>query len=85
MFATGDNPTPSEFNLRLSVIPPAQGTIPLNLTTLWAWDSALGGWYFYAPGLEVTGGLVNYISSKNYLDFGNKTLAPATGFWVNKP
>jgi len=35
--------------------------MPLNLTTLWAWDSALGGWYFYAPGLEVSGGLANYI------------------------
>jgi hypothetical protein len=40
---------------------------------------------FFAPSLVNSGGLSNYISSKNYLSFGSKALTPATGFWVNKP
>ncbi len=85
LIATGDNKTPSEFNKLLSVTPPAIGVVPLNVTTLWAWDSGLMNWYFYAPILEANGGLTNYITSKGYLDFGSKTLTPTTGFWVNKP
>jgi YVTN family beta-propeller protein len=87
LIATGDAVTPSAFNLALSLTPPAQGVIPLNLTTLWAWDSALMSWYFYAPSLETSGGLLNYITGKNYLDFiqHNKTLGQGVGFWVNRP
>jgi hypothetical protein len=77
LIATGDNLTPSLFN---------QG---LNITTLWAWDSGLSNWYFYAPNLDAQGGtkLTDYITSKNYLDFTakGKTLDSTTGFWVNKP
>ncbi len=87
LISIGDNKSPSNFNKALSVTPPAQGTIPINLTTLWAWDSALTNWYFYAPSLESSGGLAAYITSKGYLDFttNNKTLGPGVGFWVNKP
>ncbi len=85
LIAIGDNKTPSDFNKAISISPPAIGTIPLNITTLWAWDSTAANWYFYAPSLEANGGLTNYISGKGYLDFGIKTLTPTTGFWVNKP
>jgi uncharacterized repeat protein (TIGR02543 family) len=87
LIATGDNLTPSLFNQGLSNPPPSTGVIPLNITTLWAWDSGLSNWYFYSPSLEVNGGLANYISTKNYLDFTvkGKTLDSTTGFWVNKP
>lgn len=58
-----------------------------NVTTLWSWDNASSGWYFYAPRLDVGGALSGYIASKGYLDFtvNNKTLGPGVGFWVNKP
>ena len=85
LIATGDNKTPSAFNKAIGLTPPAAGDIPLNLTTLWAWDAVLANWYFYAPSLEKSGGLSSYIQSKSYLDFGTKTLTPTTGFWVNKP
>lgn len=85
LIAVGDNVTPGVFNLGLSASPPATGTIPLNVTTLWAWDSATGNWNFYAPSLGAAGELVNYITTKGYLDFGAKRLDPTMGFWVNKP
>ena len=85
LISTGDNPTPSAFNQALGVTPPAQGVIPLNITTLWTWDSGLSKWYFYAPSLDSNGTLASYITSKNYLNFGTNTLASTTGFWVNHP
>jgi hypothetical protein len=77
LIAIGDNKTPSQFNAVFGVAP---------LTTLWAWDAGLANWYFYASSLEAQGGnaLANYIGSKGYLDFGAKTLANGTGFWVNR-
>ena len=85
LIGTGDSLSPSAFNQALSVTPPALGTIPTNVTSLWAWDSTLMNWYFYAPSLEASGGLTSYITSKNYLNFGTKVLDPAMGFWVNYP
>lgn len=85
LVAVGDSPTASGFNKSLSITPPSQGVIPENLTTLWAWDSTIWNWYFYAPTLEKSGALGTYIASKGFLDFGNKALGPATGFWVNMP
>jgi hypothetical protein len=87
LIATGDNQTPRQFNQDLSVILPAAGVTPLNVTTIWAWDSIVSNWYFYAPNLDASNGLVSYISNKGYLDFTEKsrTLYPASGFWVNKP
>ena len=85
LIATGDGPTPSAFNRAMGTTPPSPGVVPINLTTLWAWDAAQTNWYFYAPSLEANGGLAAYITSKSYLDFGAKTLDPVTGFWVNKP
>lgn len=87
LIAVGDNPTPRAFNNRISATPPAAGDIPSNLTSLWAWDSAQNNWYFYAPNVDKAGTLGSYIFSKGYLNFStaNKTLDPATGFWVNKP
>ena len=87
LVATGNDVTPAAFNLSLSATPPTPGTLPLNLTTLWAWDNSASQWYFYAPQLDASGGLANYITSKGYLDFSknNKTLGKGLGFWVNKP
>jgi hypothetical protein len=87
LVATSTDVTPSTFNISLSATPPSQGTIPINLTTLWAWDNPLSQWYFYAPGLEASGGLGAYTSGKGYLDFNatGKTLGNGVGFWVNKP
>lgn len=86
LIAIGDNRTPSQFNQALSVTPPTPGLIPLNLTSLWAWNTALTSWHFYSPALEAKGGsaLDDYIASKGYLNFGAKVLDPAMGFWVNR-
>ncbi len=85
LISTGDNKTPRDFNNALSGTPPSVGTVAASvLTTLWAWSGS--SWYFYAPSLDNTGGLAAYTVSKGYLDFGlTTTLAPGTGFWVNKP
>jgi hypothetical protein len=85
--ATGNDVLPSALNLSLSAIPPAAGTVPINLTTLWAWDNALAQWYFYAPSLQANGSLGPYIAGKGYLDFTqhSKTLGNGLGFWVNMP
>jgi hypothetical protein len=86
LIAAGDNKTPTEFNAALSVTPPTNGsTLPLNLTTLWAWDAQATNWMFFAPSLVNNGTLSSYISSKNYLNFGTKPLTATMGFWVNKP
>jgi len=87
LIATGDNKTPRAFNNGLSFTPPSAGTsAALALTTLWAWNSSLTSWYFYAPSLDNTNGLAAYTSTKGYLDFGSTgTLAPGVGFWVNMP
>jgi hypothetical protein len=63
--------------------------VPVNLTSLWAWDAAQSNWYFYAPSLEAQGAssLPDFAASAGYLDFtsSNKTLGPGVGFWVSKP
>lgn len=85
LISVGDNATPVLFNSGIGLTPPAVGTIPSNLTTLWAWDSTLLNWYFYAPTLDANATLATYITSKNYLNFGAKVLDPVMGFWVNRP
>ena len=85
LVASGDNKTPSQFNVALGTTPPSTGVIPLNVTSLWAWDAAQSNWYFYASSLEKSGGLAAFVASKGYLDFGARTLDATTGFWVNKP
>ena len=86
LIAVGDNPLPRNFANTLSVTPPVAPAIAAtSLTTLWAWDSTLSNWYFYAPSLDNSGGLAAYITSKGYLDFATKMLYPTTGFWVNHP
>jgi len=87
LVATGSDVTPSAFNTSLSATPPSPGVIPINLTTLWAWDNPLSQWYFYAPSLEANGGLAAYITGKGYMDFTQraKTLGNGVGFWVNRP
>ena len=92
LVATAANATPATFNLSLTdplAPPPTVGVVPLNITTLWAWDSTQSKWYFYAPSYEAQGGtaLIDYITGKGYLDFtsANKTLGNGVGFWVNKP
>ena len=85
LIAIGDNRTPRAFATAIYATNPAVGVVPPSLTTLWAWDSAQLNWYFYAPSLDNSGGLAGYITTKGYLDFASKTLAPTTGFWVNHP
>ena len=64
---------------------PASAEIPINLTSMWAWDAPLGKWYFHAPNQVDAGTLSSYITSIGYLDFGTKPLDPAMAFWINKP
>ena len=85
LFSIGDGKTPSAFNRRLNITPPAPSGIPANITTLWAWDNAFANWYFYAPSLENAGNLASQITGKNYLDFSSQILSPNTAFWVKKP
>jgi len=85
LIAVGDSPLPNDFNQALGGTPPSTGGVPINLTTLWAWDSAASNWMFYAPSLLNAGTLESYISSKGYVSFASKALTPAMGFWVNKP
>lgn len=85
----GNSVSPAGFNGDIGATPPPPGIVPVNLTSLWAWDSSTSKWYFYAPSLELQGGsrLSDFISGKGYLDFNlhNKTLGNGAGFWVNKP
>ena len=89
LLTTANTITPQGFNLSLSISPPVAGQLPVNLTSLWAWEGALSRWYFYAPSLDGKGGsaLVDFIARQGYLDFGRvgKTLGDGTGFWVNRP
>ncbi len=78
-----------DFNLTLSTTPPTAGQVPINMTSLWAWDANQANWYFYAPVLDAQGGnvLTEYISKSNYKDFNSngKTLGNGVGIWVNRP
>jgi hypothetical protein len=88
LVAIGDNKTPGAFVNAIAMNPPAAGiSVATSLTSLWAWDASISGWYFYAPSLVNLGTQASYISSKNYLDFATagKILSPTTGFWVNHP
>ena len=86
LVSTASAITPQDFNLSLSTTPPTAGQVPVNVTSLWAWDSAQSQWYFYAPSLEA-GALAQYVQDKGYRDFGrtSKTLGNGTGFWVRRP
>jgi hypothetical protein len=84
LIATGEAQTASAFNKAIGSTPPAPNTIPINLTSLWAWNNIAQRWYFYAPSLDVSGGLTAYLNEKSYLDFGSVSFAPTTGFWVNR-
>jgi alpha-tubulin suppressor-like RCC1 family protein len=89
LMATGNPVTPQQFNQTLSTVPPTAGQVPINMTSLWAWDNARSNWYFYAPSLEAQGNtaLSDYISGKGYEDFtsSGKTLGNGVGIWVNRP
>ena len=86
LIATGDNPLPRNFANAIALTPPVTPAVAaMSLTTLWAWDSVQANWYFYAPSLDNSAGLAAYITTKGYLNFGTKTLAPDMGFWVNHP
>jgi hypothetical protein len=89
LVATASSVTPEQFNLSLSTTPPATGQVPINMTSLWAWDPNQSNWYFYAPSLEALGGtaLSDYIDRRNYKDFkdSGKMLGNGAGIWVNRP
>lgn len=88
LVSIGNPEMPSNFNIDLSESVPAAGVVPLNINSLWAWDSVQSKWYFYAPSLDAQGGTVlrDYINANGYLDFlaASRTLSPGVGFWVNK-
>jgi hypothetical protein len=89
LVSTASLVTPQYFNLTLSTTPPTLGQVPINLTSLWAWDSVQSNWFFYAPSMEAQGGsaLADYIAAQRYQDFaaGSKTLGNGAGFWVRRP
>jgi alpha-tubulin suppressor-like RCC1 family protein len=89
LVSTASPITPQDFNLSLSTAPPTAGQVPVNVTSLWAWDSAQSSWFFYAPSMEAAGGnaLADYIAAQRYQDFaaGGKTLGNGAGFWVQRP
>ena len=85
LIATGEAQTASAFNRAISSTPPAAEVIPINMTSLWAWQNSAQRWYLYAPSLDASGGLGAYLSEKNFLDLGSMNFAPTMGFWVNRP
>jgi BNR/Asp-box repeat len=87
LIATGDNKYARAFNNCLSSTAPSVDQVANNqsITSMWAWDTTLAQWYFYSPLLDNNGTLSSYVTGKNYLDFGSRTLSPGSGFWVNKP
>jgi len=88
LIATGDNPTPRSFVNTIALTQPLSPAVAAtSISTLWAWDSVNTNWYFYAPSLDNSSGLANYITTKSYEDFTakSKTLDATTGFWVNHP
>jgi hypothetical protein len=88
LVSTASLVTPQYFNLTLSTTPPTLGQVPINLTSLWAWDSAQSNWFFYASSMEAQGGsaLADYIAAQRYQDFAadSKTLGNGVGFWVRR-
>jgi hypothetical protein len=88
LVATASAVSAQDFNLSLSTTAPINAQVPVNLTSLWAWDAAQSRWYFYAPSLQAQGGsaLGDYIASRGYSDFGSqgKTLGNGAGFWVQR-
>jgi len=89
LVSTASQISPKDFNLTLSTTPPTSGQVPINMTSLWAWDNARSRWYFYAPSLEAQSNtaLSDYINSNGYEDFtiSGKTLGNGVGIWVNRP
>ena len=89
LVSTASTVSAKDFNLSLSTTPPTAGQVPVNMTSLWAWDANQSNWYFFAPSLEAQGdgALSDYIKSKGYEDFMNsgKTLGNGIGIWVNRP
>jgi alpha-tubulin suppressor-like RCC1 family protein len=89
LVSTASAITPQDFNLSLSITPPTAGQVPINLTSLWAWDNMQSRWFFYAPSLQAQGdnALMDYITIQNYEDFAasGKKLGNAAGFWVRVP
>lgn len=87
LISSGDNKYARAFNNCLSSTVPSIEQVASNqsVVSLWAWDTTLAQWYFYSPLLDNNGTLGSYVTGKNYLDFGSRTLSPGSGFWVNKP
>lgn len=89
LISVGNTISPKQLNMDLSLNPPAPGTVPENIVSLWSWDNAQAKWYFYAPILDGQGGsiLKDYATTKGYLDYATtgKNLTLGTGFWVSNP
>ena len=98
LIAVADAPTPREFANGIADAVPCPGTAisaPLcpgqvaanSLTSMWAWNTSLVGWHFYAPNPDNLGTLASYQNGRGYLAFSGamSTLGPTQGFWVNRP
>lgn len=85
LIACGGNMTASQFNQTMMMTPAPSGDKPVNVTTLWAWDTAQGVWHFYSPSLTAEGGTAqtDYLAAKGYLDFSSEVITPTMGVWVN--
>jgi hypothetical protein len=86
LVTTGAAQTPAALNSTLSANIPSGSS---GFSSVWAWDTTTGGYYFYAPSLQTQGGnsLLDYIRSHGYLDFtaASRSLTPGAGFWVYMP
>lgn len=78
LVATGEALTPAQLDTKLGGIAAAA-----SFTTMWAWNSTDGKWYFYAPSLAANDTLVAYIQNRGYQDFGALTTGNGLGFWLN--
>jgi hypothetical protein len=90
--SSGSNALAAGWNLisTADTVLPAQfaANVDSSIESVWAWDSAVSKWYFFAPTLAAQGGTVlsDYVNSRGYLDFSkaSKPLGAGVGFWVRK-
>jgi len=85
LISIGDGLSAPVFNVSIGPNSSSGGSIPNNITSLWAWDNANSKWYFYAPSYDSSSQLSTYISQQGYESFPSNSLTNGVGFWVNYP
>lgn len=86
LLSTSQAISPPDLNRLLSGdLPPA---VPQNFISLWSWDADTGKWLYYAPALELSGGLAAvkaFTDASGFLDFAteNRQLGHGTAFWIH--